>query len=145
MRHTLTEAFDSIEATMVRNIANSLFQLEFHTEATPEELVAYYGWEEAFEEEERQKLIADTRTRLASEQLILSTYKKMELTLKDKYGTKEASGDLGLPVQRAAGSSDQQGSVDTHPEEAASDAGPDREDGHGDDAASADHGSESAG
>lgn len=112
MRHTLYKAFDSLEATMVRNIANSLFQLEFHMNATPEELVAYYGWDEAFEENERAKLVEDTRVRLASEQLILSTYKKMKLTLKQKYGKKEASGDLGLPVQRAAGSSAEPGSID---------------------------------
>ena len=144
MRYTLNKAFDSIEQTMIRNIANSLFQLEFHRNATPEQLVEYYGWTEAFEENEREKLVDDTLVRLASEQLVLRTYQGMKLTLKKTYGKKDAWGDLDLPVQRSAGSSDQPGSVDTHTED--HEAGDDHhhEGRHDHDAADHDHSGEQA-
>lgn len=96
---------------MVRNIANSLIQLHFHETASPEELMKYYGWEEAFEEKERAKLIEDTRVRLEAEQQILAFYQKEKLTLYKKYGTKNPTGDLGLPPKRPAGEDDQQGSL----------------------------------
>lgn len=107
---TIRYQFYKLEETMIRNIANTLFQLHFHETATAEELMKYYGWTDAFEEKEREKLVEDTRTRLESEQLILAFYQKNKLTLNQKYGTKDPIGDLGLPPKRSAGEDAEQGS-----------------------------------
>lgn len=108
---TLRYQFHKLEETMIRNIANTLFQLHFHETATAEELMKYYGWTDAFEEKEREKLVEDTRVRLESEQLILAFYQKNKLTLNKKYGTKDPIGDLGLPTKRPAGEDAEQGSI----------------------------------
>ncbi len=96
---------------MIRNIANSLFQLHFHQHATPEELQEYYGWDEAFEEQEREKLIADTVKRLKAEQLVLRFYKKNIIALNTKYDYKDATGDFDLPAERPTGDSSESGSL----------------------------------
>lgn len=134
-KYTLSKGFDSIEETMIRNIANSIFQIEFHDTASAEDLQTYYGWKEPFEEGERRELVEDVRKRLVSEQLILATYQKMKLTLNEKYGEKNPTGDLDLPAQRPDGGSGEQGSVSADAEEDGSADGDHTEGRHDDDAA----------
>lgn len=108
---TLRYQFHKLEETMIRNIANTLIQLHFHENASPDELMKYYGWTEAFEEKEREKLVDDTRVRLEAEQQILAFYQKEAITLNKKYGTKNPTGDLGLAPKRSIGKDDQQGGI----------------------------------
>lgn len=113
----LKKAFDSLEDTMIRNIANTLIQLRLHQTGTAEELQKYYGWEEPFEEIEREKLIDDTLKRLEAEQWILNFYQKNNKHIRYIYGNKNPAGNLGLTTQRSARSNPQHGGEHTNVEE----------------------------
>jgi hypothetical protein len=103
---TLNKGFDAVEATMIKNIANSLFQIHFHERATLEEIDAYYGWDDSDEkkkkitEEERPGLIMDTLQRLKQEQAILEFYIKNKDIIKKLYGNKNPTGNLTELIQR---------------------------------------------
>ena len=102
---------------MIGNIANSLLQLYFHKHGTPKELQEYYGWDEAFAEEERAGLVDDTLRRIKSEQLILKFYQKEKLKIIKKYGNKNPIGNFGKPVQRTTEHSSVEGNSNGGTEE----------------------------
>jgi hypothetical protein len=108
----LMQAFDEIEKKMLYNLANSYFQLHFHENGTPEELQKYYGWEEAFREEERVKLVEDTRKRIESEEFVLAYYQRNKAKIK-AYGNKNTKGNSYSAAKRPSGGRAQQGSVDS--------------------------------
>lgn len=108
---SIKKQFDQLEQTMVRNIANSLFQMHFHQNATAEEMMKYYGWQTPFEESERENLIQETLGRLESERLILEFYKKNKSKLNKLYGNKNPTGDLNLPPKHPTGSGSEQTSI----------------------------------
>lgn len=99
----IKESFEEIERKMIGNIANSLFQIYFHENATPEELKEYYGWERDFDESERDELVADSVKRIIQEQEILKFYVENKDKIIKKYEKKDPTGDLDLPLQRATG------------------------------------------
>jgi len=138
---TLVDRFDELEKTMERNIANSLIQLHFHEIGTPQELMEYYGWTEQFEEHERAKLINDTLKRLDQEQAILRFYQNNNQILKQKYGEKKPTGDLGLTAQRTDRESNQPGSITGPVEGDGTGQSADSSTGHGELHDEADHGS----
>lgn len=102
---TLKKQFKEIERMCIKNIANSLLQLEFHKEGTDEEIMQYYGWTEPLKEEEREKLIIDTQNRLKSEQRILQFIKNHKKELYNKYGNKNPLGYFNIIEERPNGES----------------------------------------
>jgi len=133
MKYSIRQAFDELEQSMIKNIANSLLQIYFHQNATPEELQTYYGWKDAFKESERDGLIQDTLARVEAEQNILKFYKQNKTKIKNKYGDKNPIGDIGLPERRPAGGSAEPTSVNQDAEKASEEGprqGADNEGGH---------------
>lgn len=110
----LTKAFQELEDTLVRNVANHIIQYEFHKNSTDEELVAYYGGGYT----SREALMDDTIKRLISDQQVLKFVKNNHANLIETYGEKDPAGDIGISLQRATG-------ADTEPEGVAADAGED--------------------
>lgn len=110
----LTQAFQELEDTLVRNVANHIIQYEFHKNATEEELISYYGG--GFTN--REALMDDTIKRLISDQKVLQFVKTNHDNLIETYGEKDPAGDIGISLQRATG-------ADTEPEGVAADAGED--------------------
>lgn len=105
----LTQVFTDLQDTVLKNVANSLLQLHFHQEATDEELAKYYGGAVV----DREALIEDTRGRLEAEQDMLRFLQANLPKLKILYGTKNPTGDLGLPPRPGARNIPQPGSVDS--------------------------------
>lgn len=100
---TLQSSFDQLEDVLLRNIANHIIAYEFHAKATEEELVAYYGGAYT----SRDMLLADTISRMASDQMQLKFLQENKGHLIETYGDKNPTGDIGLTLQRATGVSAQ--------------------------------------
>jgi hypothetical protein len=115
---TLRYQLTKLERTMLHNIANSLFALHFHQEATTAELMQYYGLSEPMNDLERAKLIDDTLKNIEHEQFILRFYQKEMLNLYKKYAEKNPTGDLGVPVRQPVGDTLVEGNQDTSDEAA---------------------------
>lgn len=107
-RYTSKDAFKDLEKTLIRNVANSMKQLEFHMNATQEELEEYYGGCV-----NREALIDDTMKKLDSEQFLFKVYKNHESNLIKKHANENTIGDIDITVQRSAGTGVKQGSGDT--------------------------------
>lgn len=87
--------FNELQDTTLKNVANDLLQLHFHQNATDEELQKYYGGAMV----DREALISDTRGRLEGDQDMLKFLQDNLPQLKILYGTKNPTGDLGLPLR----------------------------------------------
>jgi len=96
--NTIAEAFEELQNTLVRNIANHLIQIEFHETATDEEMETFYNGASV----EREALIEDSKKRLKSDQTVLKFLKDNNVKLISKYGDKNPTGDLGLTKERTA-------------------------------------------
>jgi hypothetical protein len=105
---TLKQSFKELEATLVRNVANDLIQLEFHEQATTEELIDYYGGTDV----DREALVNDTLRRLAGSQMILRFVKGRRESLIEKYGDKKPTDDLGRAPKYPIGGGIEPGSID---------------------------------
>lgn len=108
-----------MESTLVRNVANDLIQLEFHEQATSEELLEYYGGSDV----DREALVQDTLRRLAGSQMILRFVKGRRESLIEKYGNKKPTDDLGRAPKYPIGGGVESGSVDQGTGEAGEDQG----------------------
>lgn len=88
---------------MLRNIANDLFQLEFHELASDDELMLFYG-----SEVDREKMITDTERKLDGDQRLLRFYKENFNLLYNKYGKQNPTGSIdrgeGSDVLQVSGS-----------------------------------------
>jgi hypothetical protein len=91
----LSQMFTELQDTTLKNIANDLLQLHFHQNATDTELQKYYGGAMV----DREALISDTRGRLEGDQDMLKFLQANMSQLKILYGTKNPTGDLGLPLR----------------------------------------------
>lgn len=122
---TLQSSFDQLEDVLLRNIANHIIAYEFHAKATEEELVAYYGG--AFTN--RETLLADTISRMASDQMQLKFLQENKGHLVNTYGSKNPTGDIGLTLQRSTGISPQpeSGGQDAEEDEGGSSSEPEAE------------------
>lgn len=139
-RYSLDEALDDIEKTMIKNIANTIFQIYFHQQAGHKTLQTYYGWQEKFREEERSSLVGDTMKRLEAEQAILRFYKKNKNKIKQEYGTINPTGSFNAAIQRTTPSVYRQGNISEHVKEAPARESPGNEAGHAEDRGTASNG-----
>ena len=106
-KRTAQKGIEDVEKTAVKNIANTLLQIVFHTHGTLEEITEYYGWKEPMAESERATLIQDSMRRLESEQLILNFIRNNKKTLKE-YAKKYEKGHFDRVIQRTASTSTEQ-------------------------------------
>lgn len=120
--YTLKHAFEELEKTLVKNVANHIIQYTFHEHATDEELVAYYGGTHV----NREALLDDTVNRLVGDQMILRFIRSHAKEI-NKYATKDAAGDIGITLKRSARISAEPDSVSADAEEDA--VGPDTDQG----------------
>lgn len=131
MKSTLTEAFDRLEETLLKNIASHIFEYEYHARASEEELVAYYGGAYV----SRDNLLNDTLQRLHSDQMKLQFLTDNRNHFNNTYGKEDPQGNIGLTLQRSTGTSPQPASIDEDAAEATDGESTDDDSGRNDDAA----------
>lgn len=131
---SLQRAFGEMERMLVKNIAHSLFDIEFHRHASEEELMLYYG-----AGVDREAMITDTRRKLDGDQRLLRFYQSHK-DIFNAYGKEDPTGDLGGAEERHAVETAGSPGHLTSPDQSSGegpDASREGSDGHADDATEA--------
>jgi hypothetical protein len=131
MKSTLTEAFNRLEETLLKNIASHIFEYEFHAKADEETLVAYYGGAYV----SRDRLLNDTLQRLHSDQMKLQFLTENRNHFNTTSGNEDPQGNISYTLQRSTGTSPQPEGIDADAAEVADGEDTDHDSGSNDDAA----------